>query len=311
MKLLHELQEYVTEICGLSPEKPMECKTNQPIATYTYMRTGGTVDAVVFPRTPFMAAAVMSFCRMRKVPLTIIGKGSNTLFASTHFSGIVLSTSRLVKITHMGNTVSAMAGTPLSLVCRYAAKNGLSGMEALYGIPGTIGGAVYMNAGAYGTEIADLSPLTEAVSADHPNKIETYSQAEQEFSYRSSIFQSLPSTMITKVSLSLHGGQLPEEIHHRMQSFLERRRRTQPLEYPSLGSIYKRPKNRPASEMIENAGLKNASVGGAAVSDKHAGFIVNTGGATSEDVLALMTIIEEKVSRKFNVKLTPEICIVR
>lgn len=311
MKLLHELQKYVSETCGLSPDKPMECKTEQPLATYTYMRTGGVAEAVVFPRTPAMAAAVMSFCRNQKTPIAVVGKGSNTLFATTRFSGIILSTARLTRITHHGNTITALAGAALPLVCRYAAEHGLSGLEALYGIPGSIGGAIYMNAGAYGTEIADLSPMTEVVFSDDPLKVRTYSAAEQEFSYRQSIFTSLPNAIITSVTLSLSPGRTPRDIKDSMHAFLERRKMAQPLEFPSLGSIYKRPNNGYAAEMIEKAGLKNASVGGAAVSGKHAGFIINTGGATAADVLALMELIEEKVYRKFNVRLTPEICIVR
>lgn len=311
MKLLHELQEYVTKTCGLSPDKPMECKTEQPLATYTYMRTGGVAEAVVFPRTPAMAASVMAFCRDRSLPIAVIGKGSNTLFGTTRFSGIILSTARLTRITHHENTVTAMAGAALPLVCRYAAEHGLSGLEPLYGIPGSVGGAVYMNAGAYGTEISDLSPITEVVFSDSPSKIRTYSSAEQEFDYRHSIFTSLPNAIITRVTLSLSEGRTPREIKESMQAYLERRRMAQPLEFPSLGSIYKRPQTGYAAELIERAGLKNASVGGAAVSGKHTGFIINTGGATSADVLALMELIEEKVYRKFNVRLTPEICIVR
>lgn len=310
MNYIAALQDFLLEYGRDAHRETVELRTEQPLAGYSLMRTGGTADAIVFPTGTRSALAVISFLHEKNIRHYYLGKGTDTLFLGSRYQGIIVSAERMNTIRVDGDTLIAEAGASLASVCRVAAEAGLSGMEKLYGIPGSVGGAVAMNAGAYGVSVSDLMPETYAVSPQNPNELTFYSTAEQQFSYRMSLFQQNSDVFITSVILHLKAGD-KEEIAAKMREIAEERRKKQPLEYPSLGSVFRRPKDGYASKFIEDAGLKGMTYGGAVVSPKHAGFIVNTGGATSEDVMELLNRVRDTVFRKYCVMLEPEIKIVR
>jgi UDP-N-acetylmuramate dehydrogenase len=238
----------------------------------------------------------------------VIGKGSNLLIDDGYIKRIFLHMGDdFSGISSDGAFVTAAAGAKLASVCKFAADAGLTGMEPLYGIPGTIGGAVFMNAGAYGTETADI---VEAVTTlTKAGRIKRYTAADCEFAYRDSVFRK-NGEVIVSVKLRLLAGER-EAVNSVMGDYAERRRSKQPLEYPSAGSTFKRPEGAYASALIDSCGLKGTARGGAEVSDKHAGFIINKGGATFSDVLDLMDFVKGEVFRETGYKLEPEPIIIK
>ncbi|MBE6985401.1 MAG: UDP-N-acetylmuramate dehydrogenase [Ruminococcaceae bacterium] len=280
-------------------------REEEPLAKHTSFRIGGNAQLMVFPRTSQELSAVLQAAKEFNIVVKILGAGTNVLAPDEGVSGLVIC----LRETFMGlrlldgNIVEAMAGMSLAQTAMFAARNGLSGMECLHGIPGTVGGGVYMNAGAYGGEIKDIALRTEFMSLD--GKTQWFEGQAQELGYRKSVFQGLQG-VIVRTQFQLQKGE-ESEIRAKIRELNEKRRASQPLEMPSAGSTFKRPTGYFAGTLIDEAGLKGLSVGGAQVSEKHAGFIVNKGGATAKDVLALIELVQQRVYENSGVHLEPEV----
>ena len=278
----------------------------EPMAKHTTFRIGGPADYLVLPTSPEEVAAVLTMARDYRVPVTVLGNGSNVLVRDKGIRGVVVKfDTPMAAIRDEGARVIAGAGASLGDVSRYAAGKGLTGMEFAVGIPGSIGGAVFMNAGAYDGEIGGVVAAVTAVLPDGQAK--RFGHADVHFGYRDSVFQH-NGCVICEVELQLERGD-DEAIKLKMDEYTNRREEKQPIEMPSAGSTFKRPPGYFAGTLIEQAGLKGLRVGGAEVSGKHAGFIVNAGGATAADVLALIREVQRQVHAKFGVKLQPEVRI--
>lgn len=280
-------------------------REEEPLSAHTSFRIGGSAELMVFPRDLAQLKTVLRIAREEGVRPRVLGAGTNVLAPDTGVRGLVLC----LRDTFMGLTllddthISAMAGMTLSRTAMFAARNGLSGLEFAHGIPGTVGGGIYMNAGAYGGELRQVAVRTLFL---HLDGTQAYFEGEaQGFGYRTSAFQSLDGVIVcTEFSLTKSDA---AEVRAKIQALAERRRASQPLELPSAGSAFKRPQTGYAAALIEQTGLKGLRVGGAAVSEKHAGFIVNLGSATAQDVLALIREIQERVFDATGVRLEPEV----
>ena len=239
------------------------------------------------------------------VPFLILGNASNVVFDDADFEGAVLFTTAMKGLKLSENRMTVSAGTSLTVIAAAARDAGLSGAEFAYGIPASLGGAVYMNAGAFGGCMADICQNSTAFDLVR-REVVTFRGVEQCFGYRTSIYEKSDRYVILCAELLFRRG-VPAEIDERMNDYLSRRRRTQPLEYPSAGSVFKRPEGHFAGKLIEDCGLKGVTVGGAQVSEKHAGFIVNRGGATASDVHRLVELIHDRVLCETGVELECEI----
>ena len=278
-----------------------------PMKRITSFRIGGNADMVVYPADADAFAFAVSRAKELCVPYIVIGNGSNTLASDKGFRGVVFVTTDMRKVEISGEYLTAGCGCLLGSVGTNASTAGLSGAEFANGIPGTVGGAVYMNAGAYGGQMSDIVVSTVCYDIDS-GEIITLDNEAHKFGYRHSIFME-KNYIVLRSTLKLDKGN-PDTIKAKMNEHLKARREKQPLEFPSAGSVFKRPEGYFAGKLIEDAGLKGVSVGGAMVSPKHAGFIINTGDATASDVLALVDIIKEKVLSMFGVTLECEIRFV-
>ena len=278
---------------------------NFVLAGKTSMKIGGECEIFAEPNSEECLAELLNVCRENDVPHFILGKGSNLLIR--RFGGVVIAIgSALGGISADGNTVTAGAGAALSAVCNTALENSLSGMECLYGIPGSVGGALYMNAGAYGGEMKDI--VKSARCIDDSGNIVELTAEEMKLSYRHSVF-SENGYCILSVTMELVPGD-KSEIKSKMDELMQKRRDKQPLEFPSCGSTFKRPEGYFAAALIEECGLKGFTVGGAQVSEKHSGFVINRGGATFEDVMELVEHIKKAVREEKGVELECEMLIV-
>lgn len=287
----------------------LECRLNEPMWQHTSFRIGGTAAAMFLPASAGETAALRRILWELGVKPLIVGNGSNLLVADGALEIIVIKTSGgLTGISLTGETeITAGSGVLLSQVANFALEHGLRGLEFAHGIPGTLGGAIVMNAGAYGGEMKDV--VTETMSVSSEGALVCTEGDDHEFSYRHSRFSD-SDALITSAVLQLRKGD-PAEIRGRMEELSKKRRESQPLNLPSAGSTFKRPKGGYAAALIEQAGLKGFAVGGAMVSEKHAGFVVNTGKATFSDVCALMEHIQETVYRQTGITLEPEVKIIR
>lgn len=280
---------------------------DEPMKNHTTFKIGGPADCLVFPSSIEEITAVCALIHSYDLPFTILGNGSNVLVLDGGIRGVVVKfDNNLAYCRRDGNHVIAGAGSLLKDVSNYAAKCGLTGMEFAVGIPGSIGGAVFMNAGAYDGEISNIVEAVTAVSMS--GKVIRYSAEKLNFSYRNSIFQE-NQQVICEVELALTEG-VQHEIKGRMGDLTMRRESKQPLEMPSAGSTFKRPEGYFAGTLIEETGLKGFRVGGAQVSEKHAGFVVNAGKATADDVLNLIKEVQRMVYEKHGVKLHPEVRMI-
>ena len=264
----------------------MELQENVPLSEHTTFRIGGNADFWAEINSAEAVAALIRLCRENGYSYFILGKGSNILASDDGYRGLIL---------HLGNafskiawedphTMTCQAGAALAKAARIAEESGRSGMEGLSGIPGTVGGALYMNAGAYGYEMKDI--VSSCTYTDENGDIQTHRAENLKFSHRLSWFSEHPECVILTVTMKLKEDS-KDEITARMQEFLRRRSDKQPLNYPSAGSTFKRPEGNYASALIDKCGLKGYTVGGAQVSEKHAGFVINYNGATCRDVLRL------------------------
>ncbi len=284
----------------------MHVEQDAPMAEHTSFHIGGPAKRMAFPANEEEAGAVAEACREAGVSCLVIGRGTNLLAADEGLDYVVMNMTAMDAVrVEDGGRVFAQAGAQLSRVATAAQQAGLGGLAFAHGIPGSLGGAVTMNAGAYGGEMCQV---VEKVTALGPDGVYTLSGGALEFGYRHSVFSSGTDVVLSAL-LRLTIGD-PVAIRREMEELMARRKASQPLEYPSAGSTFKRPEGYFAGTMIDQCGLKGRTVGGAAVSEKHAGFIINKGGATCGDVLALMEIVQETVFEKFGVKLSPEVKIV-
>ena len=275
-----------------------------PLSRVTSFHIGGNADLAVYPADAEAFAYALDAVVQAGVPYTVIGNGSNTLVRDGGFRGVVFVTTDMRRVTIDGTRLTGGCGVLLGSIGTNASRAGLAGAEFANGIPGTLGGAVYMNAGAYVGQLADIVCETVCYDLD-ARQVLHLDNAAQHFGYRHSVFME-KNYIILSATLQLTKDE-PDAIRARMNDYLARRREKQPLEYPSAGSVFKRPEGHFAGKLIEDAGLKGLRVGGAEVSPKHAGFIVNVGGATARDVLELIERIREKVYAMSGVTLECEI----
>ena len=277
------------------------------LSGHTTFRIGGPASLAVFPQDAEELIRAVRFCREAELPYLLLGCGSDVLADDGGYAGAVIFTTEMKRISVCGETLTAEAGTPLSLCACAARDASLAGMAFAYGIPGSVGGGVFMNAGAYGGEIVQILSSVDCYDAEEDRRF-TLSAAECALGYRTSVFQKT-GYIILRASFALHGGDR-EAIRAEMNDYMARRREKQPLEYPSAGSVFKRPTGYYAGTLIQEAGLKGCRIGGAQVSEKHAGFIVNVGGATAQDVQQLIARIQQTVEEKYGVRLEPEVKFV-
>ena len=275
------------------------------LSRYSTFRIGGNARVAVFPKTREEFLRTLLSLKKENARFVVIGKGSNILFSDAGFDGVVVFTTDWKEIHQEGNKLTVSAGASLASVASAARDASLGGAEFLHGIPGTVGGAVFMNAGAFGGEIAHICTWSEYFDPQSGKIIRLEGDA-QEFGTRSSFYSAHPDVVILGAELELAEDSM-ENIKSKMKDFSDRRRASQPLDLPSAGSVFKRPTGHFAGKLIEDCGLKGYTIGGARVSEKHAGFIVNCGGATAEDVKTLIGEIQERVYARFGVKLECEI----
>lgn len=286
--------------------KTIETKIDEPLSTYTYTKTGGPADYLMFPTTKEEIVDIITYCKSDDVPWMVLGNGSNLIIREGGIRGVVIMTEKLITITEDNTIVTAGCGAILKDVANVSAKNGLTGFEFASGIPGSIGGAVYMNAGAYGGEMKDVILDVEVVDED--GKLNTFSLAECEFTYRHSVFQTIKTVIVsTRMQLKVAN---EDSVVSEIKRLTDLRESKQPLEYPSCGSVFKRPEGHYTGALIQEAGLQGYQIGGAQVSKKHAGFIVNRGGATATDYIELIQYIQNEVNKKFGIMLEPEVNII-
>lgn len=288
--------------------EPNRFRLDEPMKLHTTFKIGGPADCLIFPASMEETEKVLALVSAYKLPLTILGNGSNVLVQDKGIRGVVVKFARpMAKIRHEGTRIIAGAGALLKDVSEAAAQSSLTGLEFACGIPGSIGGAIFMNAGAYDGEMKNVADTVRTV--DREGKIHTYSRDELDLGYRHSRFQD-NGEAIVEVELCLEPGDR-EAIRAKMEDFTERRESKQPLEMPSAGSTFKRPKGYFAGTLIQETGLKGLQVGGAQVSTKHAGFVVNaTGTATAADVRGLIHEVQQRVYKKHGVMLHPEVRII-
>lgn len=279
---------------------------NELMSRHTTFRTGGPADLMLLPSSVDELRCALFQLACYDIKPFILGNGSNLLVSDKGIRGVVVKVGEgLDEITAQGETVTCGAGALLTRLCAFAAENSLSGAEALYGIPGTVGGAVYMNAGAYGSEMKDILVSVDYVS--FVGQIDTLSGVEG-YGYRCSPFTDSDKTIVA-ATFAFSKGDITE-IKAKMKEIKARRYEKQPLNYPSAGSVFKRPEGYYAAALIDQAGLKGTAVGGACVSEKHAGFIVNTGKATTADIMRLIEIVKERVFSNSGVELETEVRFV-
>ena len=286
----------------------LECEyiLNAPMKDYTTFQIGGPCDILVRPYDGGQTAALIQFCAANGIRWQVIGNGSNLLVPDGGVSGAVIqigSNFSYIRKSLKEGEILCAAGASLSAAAAFAQKEGLTGLEFAWGIPGNVGGALFMNAGAYGGEMKDVVVCADYV--DGMGNTRTIAASEMQLGYRHSVF-SEKDWCITKVKLQLRPGD-PAEIRRTMEDLMERRKSKQPLEYPSAGSVFKRPEGNYAGALIEQCGLKGRQIGGAQVSEKHAGFIVNRGGASSRDVTQLIREIQNTVAEQTGYRLECEL----
>lgn len=297
-------QDLKQELYAVLGTDKTRLRFDEPMSRHTSFRIGGKADVYFEPAGDLEIIQALQFCRTNNIPCTVIGNGSNILVADSGIRGLVLVIGdHYAGITCVENQFEAKAGTRLTTLAAAAARNRYTGLEFAAGIPGTVGGAIQMNAGAYGSCMQDV--VVETTFLDDQLQYCKIKDEEHRFEYRRSIF-SEHDFVILHARLSLNQGD-PDQIMTRMAELSESRRRTQPLEFPSAGSVFKRPPGYYAGKLISDCQLKGLSVGDAKVSEKHAGFIINTGRATAQDVRRLITQVQTIVAEKTGIWLETEI----
>ncbi|WP_130868358.1 UDP-N-acetylmuramate dehydrogenase [Intestinimonas massiliensis (ex Afouda et al. 2020)] len=282
----------------------LELRENEPMSRHTTFRIGGPARLMALPWDRKEAATVVRAAAEVGVKPFFLGNGSNLLVSDRGYEGLIIKSSGLDQTREVNRRLRAESGIPLARLAVAALDRGLTGLEFAHGIPGTLGGAVVMNAGAYGGEMAQV--LTAVTYLDETGKVTTISAADCGLSYRHSLFSDHPEWLILEAEMELQPGDAGT-IKARMDELSAQRRAKQPLDLPSAGSTFKRPEGHFAAALIDQCGLKGVTVGGAQVSEKHAGFLVNRGGATAEDMVRLIELVRERVLRETGVELEPEV----
>lgn len=278
-------------------------KLQEPMSKHTTFKIGGNADFFIMPTKNEEVQSIVALARKEEIPYLFIGNGSNLLVSDDGIRGFVIEMTKMNAIVVEGTKVRAQAGVTLAELAKAVARESLTGFEFAEGIPGTLGGAVTMNAGAYGGEINDV--IVEATVLDDKGEIVVLSKEDLELGYRTSIVGRKHYVVLEAVIGLEKGNQ--EEILDKMRDLSQRRREKQPLEYPSAGSTFKRPEGYFAGKLIDDTGLRGFGLGGAKVSDKHCGFIINTGNATALDVRNLIKEVQNRVEDKFGVRLETEV----
>ncbi len=282
-------------------------RPGEPMSRHTTFRIGGEADCFVEIESTEQLIQLGRYLQMIELPCLVLGNGSNLLVSDRGYPGVVLHVgARMQQIQVQGDRLVAQAGASMAQAARTAWEQSLTGLEFASGIPGTLGGGVIMNAGAYGGEFSQIVSQVKAV--DREGNVLELDNAAMEFGYRTSAIKNQPFTVV-EVTLQLARGE-QDAIQGRMEELARRRKEKQPLEYPSAGSIFKRPEGYYAGELIMKSGLRGCQIGGARVSDKHCGFIINTGKATCEDVRDLIAHVQERVKACFGVELETEVIYI-
>ncbi|PLR77482.1 UDP-N-acetylenolpyruvoylglucosamine reductase [Bacillus sp. V3-13] len=299
------MTDLITELTNLNVGK---VKKNEPLANHTTIKIGGPADLFIEPSSIDNLKKTMELIQKYKLHWRAIGRGSNLLVSDQGIEGAVIKLgSGLDRLDIDGETVTAGAGVSLVAMAASISKKGLTGLEFAAGIPGSVGGAVYMNAGAHGSDISKILTKTHILFAD--GTVGWLGVDEMEFSYRTSVLQKKRPGIVLEAVFQLAEGKR-EEIVRQLQKNKDYRKETQPWNYPCAGSIFRNPLPRYAGQLIEDAGLKGHSIGGAKISDMHGNFIVNAGGATAEDVLALIQHVKDTIYDKYQVNLETEVEII-
>ncbi len=300
-----ELTEFQRKITALLPE--IELRLNEPMAKHTSFRIGGGVEVMAFPKSREELAELLKTSALLDCKSVILGAGTNVLAPDEGMAGLIICLKDCLDgMERLDSThIRVMAGVTMSRAAVFAANLGLSGLEFAHGIPGTVGGGVYMNAGAYGGEICQVCVGVEVMERN--GTIRCLTREEMGFSYRHSILEDWDAIVLS-ADFCLEPGE-PEAIRARMKELIGKRSASQPLDLPSAGSAFKRPVGGYAAALIDQVGLKGYQVGGAAISSKHAGFAVNLGGATAEDVKNLLRQVSDKVFEQSGIRLEPEVRI--
>lgn len=294
--------EIVTRLINITGKDNV--RINEPMKNHTTFKIGGPAQYYVTPESVTQIQEVVSLCRDMNIPLHVIGNGSNILVGDDGVDGVVLALFNTFSDYEIkDNVITAQAGMSLIKLAVIALREGLTGLEFASGIPGSVGGAVYMNAGAYDGQMKDV--ITSVTVLDEAGNIRILGRDELDMGYRTSTVAK-HNMIVLQVIIELKAGN-KEQIKDRMNQLSELRKQKQPLEYPSAGSTFKRPEGYFAGKLIADAGLKGYSIGGAAVSEKHAGFVVNMGGATAKDVVELTDYIKKRIIEQFGVTLELEI----
>ena len=300
-----ELTSFQQKISALLPE--MELRFQESMAKHTSFRIGGPAEVMAFPKNREELSALLKTSALLDTTPVILGAGTNVLAPDAGMSGLIICLKDCLDGMEVldGNRIRVMAGVTMTRAAVFAANHGLSGIEFAHGIPGTVGGGVYMNAGAYGGEICQICESVEVM--DMQGNLTIRSCAEMQFSYRHSILEE-ESGIVVSVIFQLQPKAV-EEIKSYMKELQGKRSASQPLDLPSAGSAFKRPVGGYAAALIDQAGLKGYQVGGAAISTKHAGFAVNVGGATAQDVQDLLAQVSDKVFENSGIRIEPEVRI--
>ena len=294
--------EIVTRLINITGKDNV--RINEPMKNHTTFKIGGPAQYYVTPESVTQIQEVVSLCKDKNIPLHVIGNGSNILVGDDGVDGVVLALFNTFSDYEIkDNVITAQAGMSLIKLAVVALREGLTGLEFASGIPGSVGGAVYMNAGAYDGQMKDV--VTSVTVLDEAGNIRILGRDELDMGYRTSAVAK-NNMIVLQVVIELKSGD-KEQIKARMNQLSELRKQKQPLEYPSAGSTFKRPEGYFAGKLIADAGLKGYSIGGAAVSEKHAGFVVNMGGATAKDVVELTDYIKKRIMEQFGVTLELEV----
>ncbi len=300
--------EYSESMFDFSDGIDCEVKKDVPMKLYTSFKTGGNAALMFSPKNIKSLSHIVDRCKVLDIKPFILGNGSNLLVSDDGIDNVVIHIGKgFDEITLVDETtIRCLAGCSLMKLCRFALENGLSGLEFAYGIPGTVGGAMYMNAGAYGGEMKDVAVSCDYISLEGEKG--TLTKEEMKLSYRNSVFNN-SDKIIVSAEFRLEKGS-KTEIENKMFELMGKRKDKQPLEYPSAGSTFKRPEGYFAGQLIEDCGLKGKTIGGAQVSEKHAGFIINRNNATTEDIKDLIEFVRDEVLEQKGVLLETEVKIV-
>ena len=283
-----------------------DVKINEKLSQYVNFKVGGPADILVTPRNKEQIIRTVNICKENNIPFYVIGNGSNLLVKDVGFRGVVMSLTKVNNITVDGERIEAECGAMLKQVSDKAVENSLTGFEFACGIPGTVGGAVFMNAGAYNGEMSQVIESADVINEN--GEIITLNNEELDLGYRSSIVMKKGYVVLSAV-FKLEKGTV-KSIKDLVADLTNKRESKQPLEYPSAGSTFKRPEGYFAGKLIQDAGLKGYSIGGAAISEKHSGFVINKGGASAKDILDLIHHIQDEVKKQFGVELHTEVRII-